>query len=716
MTRISRLTVLLVTAIGAGHTSAGRATPVVDDLGVIRPATALHATIWLKRRDEAAFEAAFRAVQDPRSPQFRHWMTRADYASYAADQASVQTVTVALSMAGLTVTGVSADRQRVDLGASVAAMSRALQTPIHLFSKNGVSFAGASAMPHLQGAADTLVAAITGLSAMSSELFTRPQLDLATGRPIALALAAGTGTERPGGSPLNPFLTDDCFNGTTSADLSTAEGFATFTGRTEVDGLFASFKGAGVCGYDATQLLPTMASRRRICPVSTAAGRRSASLSPTARPSSCDINTYSQIEGLPQLGSSNFKMVAPLGVTPTYDQEWSLETTLDVTMVRAIAPAAKIVLLVAPSNDTSDLIFTFQYGVAHHLADTYSMSFGEPELGSDGPTNGDASAWTLATAEAASYGVGVTVSSGDDGDNGVGKPLGAPSVPADSPFVTAVGGTTLALPTAEGTRDVGWGWSSTEPNANFLMKSKLQVAALEAIGSGGGESVFNGKPYWQHALPGSGRQTPDLSAIADPLTGADLVLTVPAGEGFYQIVPVVGGTSAASPVLAGMSALANEVAGERVGQIAPLLPSLAAGTIADILPFSNKEPKMKATINGETLTTPDVTPQALALLPATTTAIEQIFVTRPILSETIFTYGVDTSLKVAKGWDNVTGYGEPAGLAFIEAVAYEAGAIQMTADEPSAPPPRTEQRRQSCLRRTHSDPPALSRAAPQAAG
>ena len=71
-------------------------------------------------------------------------------------------------------------------------------------------------------------------------------------------------------------------------------------------------------------------------------------------------------------------------------------------------------------------------------------------------------------------------------------------------------------------------------------------------------------------------------------------------------------------------------------------------------------------------------------MPATTQEIEQIFVTRPILSETIFTYGVDTSLSVAKGWDNVTGYGEPAGLLFLEAVADESGAIQMTADEFSA--------------------------------
>ena len=335
-------------------------------------------------------------------------------------------------------------------------------------------------------------------------------------------------------------------------------------------------------------------------------------------------------------------------------------------MAHAIAPGAKIVLLVAPSNATDDLLNTFDYAVEHQLADVVSMSFGEAELGSDGS---DEEAWGLATAEAAAYGIGVTVSSGDSGDNGADTPVGAPSTPADSAYVTAVGGTTLSLPTAEGRRDVGWGWQSTYPNTNRLVRTKLQVGAGEAVGAGGGESVYFGKPFWQDALPGQGRQTPDISAIADPLTGADLVLTVEDGDYLVQVVTVAGGTSVASPVFAGNSAIANQRAGEPIGQVAPLRPGLQGTAIRDVVPLTSQEPKMTATLDGKPLDTPDVTPDALALLPEGVDDIEQIFVVRPIFSMTIFTYGLDTSLTTTTGWDNMTGYGEPNGDAFLAGLA-----------------------------------------------
>ena len=687
--RLSLRAVLLATAIGLSQAPFARAAATVADLGTAPAATSLPVTIWLKRRNEIGFETALRAMQDPRSPQFRHWMTPAEEARYAPDQASLQTVMAALAQSGLAVTAVSADGQRIDVLASAAAVSRAFATPIHLFSQDGATFAAATATPRLAGRAGTLVAAITGLSGRRAEPFARQQLDLGTGEPVALPLVVNSGPPSAGVSPLNPYLTDNCFDGTTSADLGTAEGFATFTGRKELPGLFEPFAdGGGVCGYDATQLRAKYGLAAANASGLDGTGQTVAIIDAYGSPFILsDVNTYSQIEGLPQLGSKNFKIVTPLGGTSTYDMGWSVETTLDVTMVHAIAPKAKIVLLVAPSNATNDLISTFEYGVEHRLAGTFSLSFGEPELSSSGPASADAIAWAFATAQAASYGFGVTVSSGDSGDNGTGTPLGAPNIPADSPYVTAVGGTTLALPTAEGARDVGWGWSATAPNANSVVRTKLQVAALEATGAGGGESAFNEKPYWQSALPGNGREVPDLSAIADPQTGADLVISENVGSGIYQLVSVIGGTSASSPVLAGMSALANQLAGERVGQIAPLLPSLAPGAITDILPFSDREPKITATVEGQKLSTPDVTPQALALLPATDLAIEQIFITHPIFSETILTYGVDTSLTVAKGWDNVTGYGEPNGLGFLQAVASAESAIQMTADQYAAENP-----------------------------
>ena len=670
-----------LTALAAGLAAASlcladatAAVPAAVDLGALPATQELHATVWLARKDEAGFQRALRAIYDPASPRFHHWMTPAEYDAFMPDQARLATVRDALVQSGLTIEAVAADHRSIQVSAPAAIIERAFGSPVHSFQSAGKVFVATTARPRLAGDTGALVGAITGLGTPRTRPFALRQIDQSTGRPVAMAVSPTGVTGNAAGSPLNPYFTDDCYNGNTRQALETAEGDATFIGRRQVNGYFATGAGYGVCGYDATQL---RAHYRLTGPVSRGLDGSGQTIGIVVAYGSpfivSDVNTYSSILNLPQLGASNFKLIAPLGSTMTYDSAWSTETTIDVSMVHAIAPGAKIVLLVAPSNATEDLLNTFEYAVEHQLADVVSMSFGEPEFGSDGS---DEEAWGLATAEAAAYGMSVNVSSGDYGDNGTGTPLGAPSTPADSAYVTAVGGTTLALPTAEGRRDVGWGWQSTFPNTNRLVKTKLQVGAGEAVGAGGGESVYFGKPFWQDALPGQGRQTPDIAAIADPLTGADLVLTVEDGDYLVQVVTVAGGTSVASPVFAGMSALANQRAGERIGQVAPLLPALPGSAITDIVPLTSQDPKMTAVLRGKPLSTPDVTPDALALLPEGVDDIEQIFVVRPILSMTIFTYGLDTSLTTTIGWDNVTGYGEPNGTAFLFGLANAAKGAQ----------------------------------------
>jgi subtilase family serine protease len=654
---------------------AAASAPAAADLGALPAAQLLHATVWLARKDEAGFQRALKAIYDPASPSFHHWMTPAQYNSYMPGQDSLAAVRDALVQSGLTIESVAADGRSIQVSAQAATIERAFGSPVHRFQSAGRTFVATTAKPTLAGVAGALVGAITGLGSPRTQPFALRQIDQSTGRPVAMAVSPTVVTGNAAGSPLNPYFTDNCYPGNTRQALETAEGDATFIGRRQVNGYFAAGGvGYGVCGYDATQLRAHYGLTGLVSRGLDGRGQTIGIVVAYGSPFIVsDVNAYSSILSLPQLGASNFQLIAPLGNPLTYDSGWSTETTIDVSMAHAIAPGAKIVLLVAPSNATEDLINTFDYAVEHNLADVVSMSFGEPEFGSDGS---DEEAWGLATAEAAAYGIGVNVSSGDSGDNGAGKPVGAPSTPADSAYVTAVGGTTLSLPTAEGRRDVGWGWQSTYPNTNRLVKTKLQVGAGEAIGAGGGESVYFGKPFWQDALPGSGRQTPDISAIADPLTGADLVLTVEDGDYLVQVVTVAGGTSVASPVFAGISALANQRAGERIGQIAPLLPSLQGTAITDIVPLSAQDPKMTARLGGKPLTTPDVTPDALALLPEGVDDIEQIFVVRPILSMTIFTYGLDTSLTTAVGWDNVTGYGEPKGSAFVSGLAQAAKGAQ----------------------------------------
>ncbi len=650
------------------------AAPAASDLGAVSADQQLHATVWLARKDEAGFQRALKAIYDPASPSFHHWMTPAQYSAFMPDQNDIAAVRHALTQSGLTIETIAADGRSIEVSAAAATMERAFGSPVHTFRNAGKTFTATTARPALAGAAGALVGAITGLGTPRTRPFALRQTDQLIGRPVAMPVAPAAVAAGASGSPLNPYLTDNCYPGYTRQQLRADEGEINLIGRRQVNGYFFTGTGWGVCGYDATQL---RAHYGLTGPVSRGLDGTGQTIGIVVAYGSpfilSDVNTYSSILGLPRLGASNFQLIAPLGGKLPYDTGWSTETTIDVSMAHAIAPGAKIVLLVAPSNATEALIHTFEYAVEHQLADVVSMSFGEPEFGSDGS---DEEPWGLATAEAAAYGIGVTVSSGDYGDNGAGQPAGAPSTPADSAYVTAVGGTTLFLPTAEGRRDVGWGWQSTYPNTNWLVKTKLQVGAGEAIGAGGGESLYFGKPFWQNSLPGRGRQTPDISAIADPLTGADLVLTTNDYNYLLQVVTVAGGTSVAAPVFAGISALANQTAGERIGQIAPLLPGLVGTAITDILPLTSADPKMSARLRGQPLTTPDVTPDALALLPEGVNDIEQIFVSRPVLSMTIFTYGLDTSLTTTAGWDNMTGYGEPKGNAFLTGLAKAAKAAQ----------------------------------------
>jgi len=180
-------------------------------------------------------------------------------------------------------------------------------------------------------------------------------------------------------------------------------------------------------------------------------------------------------------------------------------------------------------------------------------------------------------------------------------------------------------------------------------------------GAGGGESVFIAQPAWQKGLgiPGPGRQQPDISAVADPFTGA---IFVTGGE-----VGVVGGTSLASPVFSAIWTLADQKAGVALGQAAPLIARFPGGAVKDIVPLGS--PTNVAGIvfdaSGATFYSSDT---LLAPLFTTTTYFSALW--NAGLGEYVdLSFGTDTSLTVTKGWDNVTGFGVPNGVKFINAAA-----------------------------------------------
>jgi len=260
-----------------------------------------------------------------------------------------------------------------------------------------------------------------------------------------------------------------------------------------------------------------------------------------------DVARFDAMFSLP---SANVTVV-PVGV---YEPEfgvftgWDIESALDVEAAHAMAPYAKI-YLVAASNPVNGLFEAVDYVVSKHLANVTSMSWGLPEslFGASGFYSFGAYNFpytefyfTLGTAEGMSF----FASSGDLGAYG-GTPTvyGGVSYPASSPFVTAVGGTTLFVNVTSGSV------SAKDENVTYGAEDAWSISPQysgETVASGGGVSTLFPSPAYQSSLGYSMRTVPDVAADANPYTGALIV-----SEGSTL---VIGGTSLSSPLWAGMAA------------------------------------------------------------------------------------------------------------------------------------------------------------------
>ncbi|MFF4898331.1 putative Ig domain-containing protein [Streptomyces sp. NPDC001068] len=234
-----------------------------------------------------------------------------------------------------------------------------------------------------------------------------------------------------------------------------------------------------------------------------------------------DLATYRSQFGLSACTKANgcFKQVSQTGSTtslPTNDSGWAGEEALDIDMVSAVCPNCNIILVEANSANDTDLGTAENEAVALG-AKFVSNSWGGSESSSQ-------------TGEDTSYfkhpGVAITVSAGDE-DYGA-------EYPATSQYVTAVGGTAL----------------STSSNSRGWTESVWKTSSSE--GTGSGCSAYDAKPSWQTDTGCTKRMESDVSAVADPATGVAVYDTY-GGSGWA----VYGGTSASSPIIAGVYALAG---------------------------------------------------------------------------------------------------------------------------------------------------------------
>jgi subtilase family serine protease len=235
-----------------------------------------------------------------------------------------------------------------------------------------------------------------------------------------------------------------------------------------------------------------------------------------------DLAKYRSHYGLPACTSGNgcFSKVSQTGSTsslPSADSGWAGEISLDLDMASAVCPHCHIRLVEAKSASMADLGTAVNEAVKLG-ARFVSNSYGGPESSSD--TTYDSSYFNHP-------GVAITVSAGDAGYG--------TEYPAASKYVTAVGGTRLS----RSSNSRGW----TESVWNTFLGE----------GTGSGCSSYDAKPSWQTDSGCSKRMIADVSAVADPATGVSVYDTYGDGTGWVTY----GGTSASSPIIAGVYALAG---------------------------------------------------------------------------------------------------------------------------------------------------------------
>ena len=313
--------------------------------------------------------------------------------------------------------------------------------------------------------------------------------------------------------------------------------------------------------------------------------------SPTIRN---DLSVFDRTFGLP--APPSFRVIRPAGPLPAYNPNnsdmvgWAGETTLDVEYAHTIAPGASILLVETPVSETEgvhgfpQIVTAEEYVLRHHLGDVISQSFSATEQ--TFPNDASVQALRGAYQLAARDHVTVLAAAGDSGaadvklDQSTYYLFPVTSWPDSDPLVTGVGGTQLHF-SAQGRPTAPTVWNDTyNKAANEFADGN---AGPNPLAGGGGRSVLFGRPSYQNGVRnvvGSHRGVPDISMSAACNGSVDTYGTFGGAPAGWS--PACG-TSEATPLFAGIVALADQVAGHPLGLINPALYRLAAQRAAGIV-------------------------------------------------------------------------------------------------------------------------------------
>lgn len=628
------------------------------DLGAVDPGTVISVTAWLKLHNENQLDRLVKQQYQKGSGNYQKWITQAQFnANFGPTAQQAKAVQNFLTAHGLTVIDVAENSAYVKAQGTIGAVEKAFHVQIDNYRFMGQTYRSNKADPSVNGSSGAHIAAITGMDDFGFQTnvvqASNPDGSPTSFVPLAKAIPGGV------------FFEGQCFRGVETETFAGGGNSATYTGnRYGADITNNTLGHLPPCGYAPAELQTAY----NITPLYQAGldGTGETVVITDAYGSSTiahDAEVFSQVYGLPDLTPANFQIVKARGISNNphgVQRNWEFETTLDVEWVHAMAPGAKIALVLA--TDHASLDEAINYAVVHHLGNTISNSWGRIELfGNPAQKIRDERILQMAAAQ----GIDVNFASGDSGD--FSTVIGIPAVlyPASSPFATAIGGTSLALnPDNTIMFQTGWGNNITRIADTLALGSPPVVPPLNLGfqgGAGGGVSAQFAKPAFQSGLPGNARLVPDIALLADAFTGVEIIETIN-GE---LSVAVFGGTSLATPMFSGVMAIAAQKAGHGLGQAAQLVYNLPVGAVDDVTDFSSPN-NVTGVINGTTVETAD----DLAAPLATSAGYYSALYNSPFSTRWfVLTFGTDTSLAAGPGWDDVTGVGTPNGLNFVNAIA-----------------------------------------------
>ena len=524
------------TVIVPGHVNS-RSQAGIDG-GQVEGSFLLHdLTLTLKPSpsQQADLDTLLAAQQDPASPEFHNWLTPEQFAErFGPGPGDIAKIAAWLEEQGFTVHSVAASRNWIGFSGTAEIAQRAFGVEIHRFTVAGESHFATVAEPAVPSAIADLVAGFRGFD------------DFLPRHPRLQARAAFTYSN--GKHFMGPNDAATIYN---------------------VNTLYTK-------GYDGTGQTIAIV------------GQSAINLS--------DIDNFRALFGL---AKNDPKLVTVPGFTsPGIVSGDVLESDLDIEWAGSVAKNASVVFVY-----TSNVFNSLQYAVTQNLAPVISISYGACETGEAA----EGAALRAIAQQANAQGITLFSASGDTGAfacDSSGSAIASDGVsvnlPASIPEVTAVGGTQFN----EGN---GSYWSATNNSSNGSALSYIPEAVWNEsaqdgslVAGGGGASVLFGKPVWQagSGVPNDGaRDLPDVAMAASADHDGAIVCTSGGCANGIAGASVVGGTSLATPIFAGIATLLNQyqvgsgtLTKAGLGNVNPTLYAMAqsfAGVFNDITTGNN---------------------------------------------------------------------------------------------------------------------------------